>query len=114
MSRNTNALTFVSMKKPTRTNRLCQKAGILTGVFRSDQCSSNKNPEECAALNLRKTSGRNGVTMLVLSNNGVGVNRMPTENRIVSEAKAHGKAVGYADGNTITWKVEVRVEVQML
>jgi len=47
-------------------------------------------------------------------NNGVGVNRMPTENRIVSEAKAHGKAVGYADGNTITWKVEVRVEVQML
>jgi hypothetical protein len=49
----------------------------MTGVFRSDQCSPNKNPEECAALNLRKTSGRNGVTMLVLSNGGAGVNRMP-------------------------------------
>jgi len=50
------------MKKPTWTNRLCQKAGILTGVFRSDQCSPHTNPEECAALNLRKTSDRNGVT----------------------------------------------------
>src|SRR6185503_13311754 len=59
MSRNTNALTFVRMKKPTWTNRLCQKAGIMTGVFRSDQCSPNTNPED---LNLRKTSDRNGVT----------------------------------------------------
>ncbi len=47
-------------------------------------------------------------------NNGVGVNRMPTESRIVSEANAHGKAVGYADGNTVAWKVEVQLEVQML
>jgi hypothetical protein len=102
MSRNTNALTFVRMKKPTRTNRLCQKAGIMTGVFRSDQCSPNKNPEECAALNLRKTSGRNGVTILVLSNGGAGVNRMPSYGRIVQEANAAGKAGGYADVDAVT------------
>jgi hypothetical protein len=46
-------------------------------------------------------------------NNGAGVNRMPTERRIVSKAKAHGKAVRYADGNTIAWKVEVQIEVHM-
>jgi len=39
---------------------------------------------------------------------------MPTESRIVSEAKAHGKAVGYADRNTIAWKVEVQIGVNML
>jgi hypothetical protein len=33
---------------------------------------------------------------------------------IVSEANAHGKAVGYADGGTATWKVEVPVAVDML
>ena len=103
MSRNTNALTFVRMKKPTWTNRLCQKAGILTGVFRSDQCSPHTNPEECAALNLRKTSDRNGVTNAALSNTiGAGVNRMPSIGRIVQEANAAGKAGGYADVDTIT------------
>jgi hypothetical protein len=98
MSRNTNALTFVRMKKPTRTNRLCQKAGIMTGVFRSDQCSPNKNPEECAALNLRKTSGRNGVTILVLSNRGVGVNRMPCMEGSSKKQMPPGKPA-----DTLTW-----------
>jgi hypothetical protein len=31
---------------------------------------------------------------------------------IVSEAKALGKAEGYADGDTRIWKVEVQVGVQ--
>lgn len=32
----------------------------------------------------------------------------------VSEANARGKATGYADGDTATWTVEVRVEVNTL
>jgi hypothetical protein len=78
MSRNTNArVTSVRMKKPTRTIRLRQKAGIVAGVFRSDQRSPTRNPEESAALNLRKTNVRNGVTTSVPSSTtGVGVNRM--------------------------------------
>jgi len=39
---------------------------------------------------------------------------MPVEGRIVSEANARGKAAGYADGNTIIWKVEASVAVHML
>ena len=38
-----------------------------------------------------------------------GVHRMPVLRRIVSEAKADGKAIGYADGDTTVWKVEGRV-----
>jgi hypothetical protein len=34
--------------------------------------------------------------------------------RMVSEANASGKARGYADGGTGTWKVEVRQEANML
>lgn len=34
-----------------------------------------------------------------------GVNYMLMVSRIVSEANARGKAAGYADGNTTTWKV---------
>jgi hypothetical protein len=91
------------MKKPTWTYRLCQKAGILTGVFRSDQCSPHTNPEECAALNLRKTSDRNGVTnAYALQHTWSRVNRMPSIGRIVQEANAAGKAGGYADVDTIT------------
>jgi hypothetical protein len=79
MSRNTNArVTSVRMKKPTRTIRLRQKAGIVAGVFRSDQRSPTRNPEESAALNLRKTNVRNGVTTSAPSGLfGVSVNRMP-------------------------------------
>jgi hypothetical protein len=40
--------------------------------------------------------------MLVLSNIGAGVNRMPSIGRIVQEANAAGKAGGYADVDTIT------------
>lgn len=37
----------------------------------------------------------------------VGVNRMWRGGRMVSEANASGKARGYADGDTVTWKVKV-------
>ena len=39
---------------------------------------------------------------------------MPMRKGMVSEAKARGKAAGYADGGTATWKVEVEVEVYTL
>jgi hypothetical protein len=45
---------------------------------------------------------------------GVGVNRMRVGRGIVSEAKALGKARGYADGGTATWTVKVRVAVNKL
>jgi hypothetical protein len=51
---------------------------------------------------------------MVVGDRGVGVHRMWRRSGIVSEAKAHGKAVGYADGGTITWKVEVPVAVDTL
>jgi hypothetical protein len=39
---------------------------------------------------------------------------MLKERGIVSEAKACGKATGYADRDTTTWKIEVQVGVEML
>jgi hypothetical protein len=67
----------------------------------------------------RQTDPRNGVTPHGLSMrtgapNGAGVNRMSMGKGIVSEANARGKATGYADGDTSTWRVEVRVEVNRL
>lgn len=41
-----------------------------------------------------------------------GANRMQPSGRIASEANALGKAEGYADGGTVTRKVEVPVGVQ--
>jgi len=58
----------------------------------------------------RQTELRNGVTPHQLSTgyySGAGVNRKQAGKGIVSEAKACGKAIGYADGDTATWKVEV-------
>lgn len=43
---------------------------------------------------------------------GVGVHRMRMGCGIVSEANARGKAAGYADGDTVTWKIEAQVGVQ--
>ena len=64
----------------------------------------------------RQTEPRNGVTPHRLSArprqpNGAGVNRMLMGKGMVSEAKARGKATGYADGDPVTWTVAVRVEV---
>jgi hypothetical protein len=42
---------------------------------------------------------------------GAGVHRMRVGCGIVSEANALGKAEGYADGDTVTWKIEVQVGV---
>jgi hypothetical protein len=39
---------------------------------------------------------------------------MPRGSRIVSEANAHGKAVRYADGNTIIWMIEASIAVKTL
>jgi len=39
---------------------------------------------------------------------------MPVGEGIVSEAKAHGKAMRYADRGTATWKVGVSVGVNKL
>jgi hypothetical protein len=55
---------------------------IMAGVFRSDQCSPCRNPEESVALNLRQTITRNTVTTNELSRwehqtSGEGINRMP-------------------------------------
>jgi hypothetical protein len=41
----------------------------------------------------------------MLSRNGAGVNRKLTGSGIVSEAKAYGKAIGYADRDTVIRKV---------
>lgn len=49
-----------------------------------------------------------------LGNGGAGVNRMLMRKGIVSEAKACGKATGYADGDTAIWKVEEQVGVNTL
>ena len=49
-----------------------------------------------------------------LGNGGAGVNRMLVGKGIVSEAKACGKAAGYADGDTAIWKVEEPVGVNTL
>lgn len=35
------------------------------------------------------------------------VSRMPCWGRIASEANARGKAVGYADGGTVKWQIEM-------
>jgi hypothetical protein len=43
---------------------------------------------------------------------GAGVNRMPRGRGMVSEANARGKAPRYADRDTTTWRVEVRVAVE--
>ena len=51
---------------------------------------------------------------LATSDNGAGVNRMRRRGRIVSEAKARGKAARYADGNTIIWRVEASLAVHTL
>ncbi len=65
----------------------------------------------------RQTTPRNGVPphelSRVVGDYGAGVHRMRMRKGMVSEANAHGKAVGYADGGTATWKVEVPVAVHM-
>src|SRR2546422_9987270 len=62
----------------------------------------------------RQTAPRNGVTPSRLSPWGAGVNRRRRGRGIVSEANARGKAPRYADRDTATWMVEVRVAVDML
>ena len=76
------------------------------------QAAPQSNPAESEVLNSTTNDIQergNGLVALLF---GAGVNRMRRGCGIVSEAKARGKATGYADGDTTAWKVEARVGVQ--
>ena len=81
---------------------MTKKVRIKAGVFKSDQCSPCRNPEESVALNLRQTNTRNVVTTRRLSRwerKAMGRRYQPNAacGGMVQEAKAAGKANGYAD-----------------
>ena len=74
------------------------------------------DPADSTALTLRKTNIRNGETPSWLSRTGVeaGSRASPVSRRwggMAQEAKAAGKARGYADVSPVVWKVDWPVGV---
>ena len=94
----------------------CPKWGRLgAGGAHTDQCSPPRNPVESVALSLHETVSRNEVTAGVLSEVVDPRSRCPphaARRRIPQEAKARGKAVGYADVGPVSWKVARLVGVE--
>jgi hypothetical protein len=95
------------------------KRGMEKGwtILRLIQGASRSIPANSEALSTtaNKTQERSNSSSALCYRrklNGAGVNRMPMRRGIVSEANARGKTMGYADGDTATRKVEVRVEVK--
>jgi hypothetical protein len=92
--------------------------GYGTGSVNTDQSSLLINPAESAILPPRKTDIRNEVTSPVLSIDWSAIEQVPTAcaevGRIAQEAKAWGKAPGYADVGTTRTMVEVQVGVHMV
>lgn len=81
----------------------------------TDQYSLPTNPVESTVLPSRKTGIRNEVTPPALSasrTRGAGANRRRRGGGMVQEAKAGGKAAGYADVDPTIWKVAASVGVQ--
>jgi len=80
--------------------------GERLDVLRSIQAASQSIPANSEILSSTPNENQerhNSPSVLQYIEEGV--NRMLMVSRIVSEAKARGKAAGYADGNTTTWKV---------
>jgi hypothetical protein len=97
---------------------LAKRQGYVTGILSSDQRSLTPNPEECAALRLRKTNTRNGgtraVALAAVRRREQVVSRMLSTVRIAHQANASGKATGYADMGTILRTVKAQVGVHTL
>ena len=99
--------------------RLAQTGtGYGTGSVYTDQSSLLINPAESTILCPRKTDLRNEVTSPALSIVWSAIEQVPTActsgGGIAQEAKAWGKAPGYADVGTTWPMVEVQVGVHMV
>jgi hypothetical protein len=77
------------------------------------QTAPQSNPADSEVLNSTTNGIQERGNRFVALLRGAGVNRMRCGGGIVSEAKALGKAEGYADGDTSTWKIEEPVGVKM-
>jgi hypothetical protein len=85
-----------------------------TGDSPFDRSSPPQNPVESTTLKLRKTNLRNKVTAHILSAWSITEQAPAAWMRvggIVQEANARGKASGYADVDTVVWKIEPSVGV---
>ena len=92
--------------------------GYGTGSVDTDQSSLLINPAESTILPPRKTDLRNEVTSPAFSIDWSTIEQVPTAyagaGGIAQEAKAWGKAPGYADVGTTWPMVEVQVGVHMV
>ena len=103
--------------KPTRVSGL-PKMGRAYGAGSSltGRRSPSRNPVERTTLQLRKTNLRNKVTAPILSAWSITEQAPAAWMRvggIVQEANARRKASGYADVDTVVWKIEPSVGVHM-
>jgi hypothetical protein len=117
MGRNTNARRpIVRNARPTRVEGPAQNGNGSRLVAGSEQPTTpSLAPVDSAALSLRQTDNRNGVTGRVLSVVVDPRSRCQPHaatGRMAEEANALGKAEGYADVGPMVWKVGSSVGVQ--
>jgi hypothetical protein len=114
MDSETNArATVVRIEQAHAGSRACPKREGLKAAsgFRTDWRPRAGNPaEECdptATQNVDQEQGNRQRSLL--GNVEQVVSRMSASGGIAREANATGKAGGYADAGTVTWKVGLRV-----